>query len=292
MKISTSDHYGKQRELIADINSILASHHVGVTITQGDITCTENVLVDSGVSGEKLSNAIVSHIWPSVACRRVYHYTSKESAESILNSGVFRLGNIAKRFGEGEIKTFCRTHGLSGYLEPVDDLGTPYYKAKMMPRLFYASFTDTAVTDEQEEYFWRTFASCDGVRLEFEINAENPDFRKVYYEQFKDQSIGLLSELITTIRDKYNVRFVLGGISRMCAFYLDGEDFGIENEYRLLYKVWPGFRQQPVTVGADSFIDLPLDGSMAKCGYSLTVREVQANERPDIPHSFTFSQRP
>jgi hypothetical protein len=283
--------YDMQNALIHDINSILTSHGVGTQITVEDIICTENVIVDSGRSDGKLSNAIVGHIWPSIPTKRVYHYTSRESAESILSSGVFRLSNIEKRFSEGEIVTFCGTHELSGYLEPVDESGTPYYRANMMPRLFYASFTDTNVTDEQEDYFWRTFATSDGVRLELEIVAQNPDFRKVFYEQFQGEPIQLLNDMVTTINKKYNVKFILGGISRMCAFYLDGEDFDIENEYRMLYKVWPDFRQQPVTSGGESFVEIPLGGAIADCGYGITVTEVQALDCPSMPAGYNFSKR-
>ncbi|MDD5179923.1 MAG: hypothetical protein PHT15_01520 [Gallionellaceae bacterium] len=84
----------------------------------------------------------------SVRSATVYHYTSREAAESILSTGIFRLASIEKRLNDGEIVTFCQTHGLLGYLEPDTNSGMPTYRTLLMPQLFYASFTDTSVPPE------------------------------------------------------------------------------------------------------------------------------------------------
>jgi len=277
------------KNLVKDINQILISNGTQEQITLSDITITDNTVSDSVKKKAKLSDAITNLLWPSVASASVYHYTSKTAAEKILETGIFRLSNIANRYSDDEIATFCRTHELNGYLER-DENGDPKYKHLIMPNTFYASFTDVSLTKAQEDYFWRTFAACDGVRLKIEISASNPDFRKIYYEQAIGAPIKLLSELTKCIREKYNREFILKGISRLCSFYLSGEDYGIEHEFRALYRVWEGFGPQPKNDGTHSYIELPLN-DMSECGYQLKIVEVHANEKPNMPNSYVFSTR-
>ena len=275
--------------LVKDINDILSNYGISEEILLSDITVTEKTVSDLVKPNAKLSDAITNFLWPSFASACVYHYTSRDAAEKILNTGIFRLTNIAKRFCDGEIATFCKTHQLNGYLEQ-DGSGNPRYKHLIMPNTFYASFTDVNLTTDQEEYFWRQFAACDGVRLKIDITASNPNFRKIYYEQIKGKQIGLLLDLTSQIRKKYKREFILKGISRLCSFYLSGKDYGIENEYRALYRVWEGFGPQPKTDETNSYIELPLN-AMSECGYELKVIEVHANEEPNMPNTYAFSKR-
>lgn len=279
----------KMNDLIKDINQILNKNGVREEISLSDITVTEKTVSDLVKSNAKLSDAITNFLWPSITSASVYHYTSRRAAENILNTGTFRLNNIANRYSDGEIVTFCETHGLKGYLEK-DESNDPRYKHLIMPNTFYSSFTDVSPTKDQEEYFWRNFATYDGVRLKIEITASNPNFRKLHYEQTKGKPIPLLSELTKCIREKYNREFILKGISRLCSFYLSGKDYGIENEYRALYRIWEGFGPQPKRDGAHSYIELPLN-AMSECGYRLSIVEVHANESPNMPNSYVFSKR-
>lgn len=275
--------------MIADINAVLTKHGIKEEISFSDVTITEKIVSDLVKPEAKLSGAITNHLWPSIETASVYHFTSRDAAESIMDSRTFRLTNIAKRFNEGEIKTFCKTHNLNGYLKE-DENGDPKYKHLIMPNTFYASFTDVALTKEQEEWFWGNFAACDGVRLKFNITASNPNFRKLRYEQSEGIPIPLLSELISCIREKYGREFILKGISRLCSFYLCGKDYGIENEYRALYRVWEGFGPQPENSGTLNYIELPLN-EMTECGYKLELTEVHAVERPRMPSGYMFSKR-
>lgn len=77
---------------------------------------------------------------------------------------------------------------LKGYLEK-DSAGNPKYRHLIMPNTYYASFTDASLTTDQEQYFWRNFASCDGVRLKIEVTAVNPNFRRLRYEHKSGQPI-------------------------------------------------------------------------------------------------------
>jgi len=279
----------KMNDLVKDINQILNNNGVQEEITIADITITEKTVSDLVKPNAKLSDAITNFLWPSIASGSVYHYTSKSAAESILSTGIFRLNNIANRYSDGEIVTFCKTHDLKGYLGK-DENGDPKYRHLIMPNTFYASFTDVSLTKDQEEYFWRNFAACDGVRLKIEITTSNPNFRKLHYEQAKGKPIQLLSELTKCIREKYSREFILKGISRLCSFYLSGKDYGIENEYRALYRVWEGFGPQPKHDGELSYIELPLN-AMSECGYQLKIVEVHATEKPNMTNSYAFSKR-
>lgn len=278
-----------RRALVDDINRILDESGIAEKISLSDINVTEKTVSDLVKPNSRLSDAITDFLWPSITSFTVYHFTSRDAAESILNTKVFRLNNIASRYSEGEIVTFCKTHNLKGYLEQ-DENGAPKYRQLIMPNTFYASFTDVSLTTKQEEYFWEKFSACDGVRLKFEITASNPNFRKMRYEQTEGKPISVLSALTECIREKYGREFILKGISRLCSFYLSGKNFGIENEYRALYRVWEGFEPQPKVDRPHSYIELPLN-AMSKCGYQLTITEVCAKEKPKMPAWFTFSKR-
>jgi len=289
MHVTPLEKIQQMNNLVSDINDVLSNSGIAERIALSDITITDNTISDLVKPTARLSDAITDFLWPSIEFATVYHYTSKSAAESILNTGVFRLSNIANRYTDGEIATFCETHELKGYLEK-DENGFPKYKHLIMPNTYYASFTDISLTREQEEYFWSTFAACDGVRLKLDITASNPNFRKIHYESKKGKPINVLSQLTRHIREKYNLGFILKGISRLCSFYLSGKDYGIENEYRALYRVWEGFGPQPKGSGENSFIELPLK-EMSECGYKLEVVEVQAHEKPTMPNSYVFSKR-
>jgi hypothetical protein len=278
----------KQKALIDNINSILSSHGIAESIDLSNITITDKTVTDFVKDNQKLSNLIVDAIWPSIDNLAVYHYTSKKAAESILNSGEFRLYSLLKRFSEGEVNVFCRNHGLGGYLEQ-DENGEPKYKSLLMSNMFYTSFTDTNLTSTQEDYFWRTFASVDGVRLKLNVTASNPNFRKIVYEKTKGKPLLLLNELTKVIRESYGREFVLSGISRLCAFYL-AKDFDVENEYRALYRYWEGFGPSPHNDGEHQYVGLPLD-CLSDTGYRIRIEEIQTNEDLNIPSQYTVTPR-
>jgi hypothetical protein len=282
------DYLNQQNELIRDINSILKKFRIKERISLQDITITANGVTDGIKQIAKLSDAVTNFLWPSISTETVYHYTSKEVAEKILNSGIFRLTNIGKRYNEGEITTFYITHKLSGYMGTNED-GIPNDK-DLVENTYYASFTSTKLTTKQEEYFWTNFASYEGVRLKMEIKAINQNFRKIYYEQTNGKQIPLLMELGNLVADKYKRKFTLKRISTLCAFYLSGADYGKENEYRLLHRVWDNSGLQPKTDEKFSYLELPLN-CMTECGYELKVVEVHAKEEINMPTSYVFSKR-
>lgn len=280
--VTSFEYLEMQKSLVKDINSILSKHGVKNEINLSDITITDKLVSDLVKDDKVLSNSIVESIWPSVDSLTVYHYTSKNAAESILNSGEFRLYSLLKRFDEQEIKSFCENHKLSGYLEYAN--GDPKYKTLIMSNMYYASFTDTNLTVDQEQYFWNIFAPIDGVRLKLKVTASNPNFRKMVYEKTKGKPLDLLSDLSQCIKSKYDKNFVLAGISRLCAFYL-AKEFDIENEYRALYRAWDGFGPAPKHDGNHEYIDIPI-GIMSDTGYQIDIEEIQSNENLAIPSQY------
>lgn len=276
-------------EIVDEINLVLSKNKILENISPSDITVTEKTVSDLVKPAAKLSALITDHLWPSIASATVYHYTSQDSAEKILNSGIFRLTNIEKRFVDNEIRTFCETHGLKGYLEPGID-GAPKYRSLIMPNTYYASFTETVLSKSEEDYFWSTFSGGDGVRLKFEIHATNPNFRKIHYELKAGKPIPVLDQLTKSILNKFAREFILKGISRLCSFYLCGTTYGKEREYRMLHRVWENFGPQPTGSGSTSYIELPLD-TITECGYRLKVVEVHSCDRPRMPATYLFSKR-
>ncbi|MDY0938330.1 hypothetical protein [Pseudomonas viridiflava] len=276
-----------RQDLIENINDILIRHDVAGRITAEDLVITDSLITDS--SKERLSEFIISSIWPSIYSATVYHYTQKGFAESILNTEVLRLSNIGKRYHEGEIVAFCDTHNLTGYLLE-DEEGNPAYRKLLVPNTFYASFTDSNISTEEEKRFWQDFAGSDGARLKIQIEATNPNLRHIYYEKKKGTPIPLLNEIRRCIKQHTGLEFILRGVSRLCAFYLIGSDYEHEKELRAYYKTYDDWGMQPKGSGADSYLEIPL-GIENDSGYKMSILEVQARERLDIPSSYIFSKR-
>jgi hypothetical protein len=275
--------------IVDEINAILAKHGIREAISVHDITVTERTVNDMVKSLPKLSRLVADHTWPSIRSATVYHYTSRDAAESILSTGIFRLTNIEKRHNEGEIITFCETHGLNGYQQP-DANGVPLYRTLLMSQMYYGSFTETALSPSDEEYFWTSFAQINGVRLTLDISASNPDFRRMVYEHKPGVPIPLLAEMCASIRQKHGREFILNHISTLCSFYLCGKNYRREKEYRALFKSWPEFGPQPVGRGPSSYIEVPLNQE-TELGYEFRITEVHARDRPNMPGHYTFSQR-
>ncbi|MGD9715202.1 MAG: hypothetical protein AB7V46_24575, partial [Thermomicrobiales bacterium] len=79
--------------IVADINAILSKHGVSDAMQLRDITVTDKTVSDMAKPTPRLSDAITAHLWPSISSATVYHYTSREAAENILSTGIFRLTN-------------------------------------------------------------------------------------------------------------------------------------------------------------------------------------------------------
>lgn len=102
-----------------------------------------------------------------------------------------------------------------------------------MKDIYYISLARSKELTSDNEYDLETsFCNGRGARLEFAINSHIPDFRNVYYYEGEKS---LYEELLEFIKNKYNKLFVINGLSKLGAFYLQG-DFSTEHETRLIIK--------------------------------------------------------
>jgi len=78
--------------------------------------------------------------------------------------------------------------------------------------------------------------TINGVRIEFEIDTNHCDFRKIYYKDsnFNPNNL-LINELNLAIENNYNRKLFISGISKIGMFYLPGS-YKIENEVRFAIK--------------------------------------------------------
>lgn len=264
----------KMNKFIAEMNNILNKHGIQERISQEDLSFGDNTILARDRENLKLAPAIINHIWPSISTQMVYHYTDKDAAENILASNKFRLTNIQKRIAEHEIKALC------------DHLGLYHYDKEELDQTFYASFVQSNLTQEQEEYFWRTFALCGGVRLKFEITAENSNLRNMVYQE-NHNPIAVIQEIQNLTEKTWNKKFVFQGLSMLCAFYLPSS-YRVENETRMAYKE----RDSTQILSKDApytYIELPL-GEVNR-GFKIDIVEVCASEKLIIPDSIPFLLR-
>jgi|AntRauTorcE11898_2_1112593.scaffolds.fasta_scaffold18000_1 hypothetical protein len=275
------------QKIVNSINEILSRHGIQ-EISNRDIIVTDESVSDLVIPGKPLSNRIIDSLWSSIEEREVFHYTSQRGAENILNSNSLRLYSILKRYGEDEIESFYRNHNLTAYLRE-DDNGDPLFKSNLMPNLFYSSFTDVNIDSSQENYFWNCFADNKGARFRFKIRAQNPNFRKIYYEDRPGSPIPLLNELSEMLETDYDRLYLLAGISIICSFYLT-KQYEIESEYRMLYKKFDSFGPTIKNDGNSDYIDQKF-GVATETGYLLELLEVQSNSSLTVPSGVNLIKR-
>lgn len=266
-------------ELFDAINLVLQRHGINCRASEHNLTVTDNGVTDVVHDEHEISNAIINAIWPSIPDIEVFHYTTRDAAESILRAHEWRLYALSKRFSEGEIVDFSKAHHLQGFLEP-DANGDPVYKSLNMANMFYSSFTRTDLRADKEAYFWGIFAGNQGVRLRIRLSATNPNLRRVYYPAAANDPIPVLIDLQNCV-ETFGKRFTLAGISRLCAFYLHS-GFAIEEEVRMLYRKWPGIGPPVSTDGTHEYISLHLE-QPSDMGFRISVVEIQTDE----PAQFT-----
>jgi hypothetical protein len=160
--------------------------------------------------------------------------------------------------------------------------------ANIMNNSYYASFTDSAISSFEEKVFWDRFASPDGVRLTLEVEAANPNFRRITYGPPGKTPIPILADVADCLATKYNRLFTLRGISRLCLFYL-ANGYDSEQESRIVYRDWASGGPVPVGRGKSSYVEIPL--GITTSGFNLKVVDVCSRSRPTMPDEYTFTKR-
>ena len=237
-------------DAVDTINSIFQKHGIKNKISGADIEFSNSFLWDKQYSvwneeldstlylrKRKLSDIIFNHYYKKPENTTFYHFTSYNNFISIVKNKELWLFNLIKRFNEGEFRLFYSDHGFTGYETNTDHEGTIMSKS-LMSQTYYISFARASTIPlEEEENLWYSFGDGGlGVRLEFEITPNYPDFRNIFYKQ--EGLAGnqlLINELSNEIKRKYNRIFSIAGLSKIGGFYLQG-DFDTEHETRLLIK--------------------------------------------------------
>jgi hypothetical protein len=176
-------------------------------------------------------------MWPNLNEAIVYHFTSRDVAEKIIKTRKFRLNDLSKRMGEHEVTEFCEKYGLYWHL---NEEGSSEFETSLIKDIFYASFADINISKEDENSMWSQFATTDGVRFKLKIKNKKIDLSKIHYLTQNT----ILSD-ISQIAKSHGLKFVLNGISKLCAYGLP-QEYLKENEYRLLLKNRPGLNIQCV----------------------------------------------
>lgn len=277
----------ERQNLVADINDVLQRHGMAHRVRLEDLSITDKVVTDGVIQNSPLSEAIINHVWPRIEQETVFHYTTRDSAQSIADSGTFRLYCLLKRYTESEVIEFCQVHGLTGYLE--EENGVPKYRTLILPNTFFASFTASSLDDDDERYFWKNFSKDGGARLTLRVVARNPNFRRIVYGGADRKPIPVLHELTRVILDKYRRHFILAGISRLCSFYLPAK-YSKEFERRAVFRVWAESGVTPGSDGTHEFIEIPFNSAHGT-GFELQLLDVQCDDNVTVPPGVTVTRR-
>lgn len=243
-------------------NKTMAKYSLPVRAAAHDFVFGDQcVLLGMSFDGEELAETLFDQLFPRSPSGIYYHFTSYGGFKGIVSSGKLRLYNLHKRFGSGEFRTFCRDHGLDGYLRTDADGNEEGYFDAMMTDLFYTSLVKAKAANS--DHLWDRFADQHrGVRLKLRVRVapKYPNFRAVTYQQ--PDCVPAFRDLKAAFNKK-GLEFVNSGLCRMPGFY-QREGFSSQFEHRLLAKRFPGVPAEfPFTVhnerkGAIKFIETDL----------------------------------
>ncbi|MEA5429237.1 hypothetical protein [Arcicella lustrica] len=252
-----------ENKTIADeINRCLTGHKLTYkpTFDFNDFMTTENIITNL-LATNKLTDLILKNYFQQNPIGEYHHFTDLAAFESILTNKKLWLFSVKKRFGENEFKPFYKAHHMDGYELRQNSSGVPM-ENELVENAFYASFTNDRLSTDAETYMWDYFAKKTGVRLVFEVNEVNTDFRQIYYpDKATRTDISLLTDLIdiATRRNKY---LIIERIATIGFFYLPC-DYKIEQEYRLLVKRETGndFGMKFGTKDGHEYMEFPFNTS-------------------------------
>ncbi|MDX0531516.1 hypothetical protein GOC94_30945 [Sinorhizobium medicae] len=251
-------------KVIGILHDVLARHGMQVDLNRMDIHLSDKVIIESFAKGAYLSEAVLNYMFPhEPAPCTLYHYTSLEGIEGIVQSGELRLYPVRKRLGQGgELDAFAKAHGLLGYLNVSED--EAFYKT-LSDDLFYISMT--RVPPKDPYLMWGAFAKGTGVRLEFQVQPKVAELRPIRYEQ--DNSTTLLTEINQALEYAGEPPFNPWTISKIGAFYLDST-VKSEDEVRLLLKRHVGGIDMTRSDDSSRYWPIPIGEENEFCQVELT----------------------
>jgi hypothetical protein len=223
-------------ELIEGFNAILDAYG-SVERYESTDTIYEagGLVIDANSEACALSRLLTSLVCERIPGGSFYHYTSGEAAKNICESKVLRLTSVMKRLHEGEIVELLQGFDYKHPLEIDPNTGAPNFYKSIAPGLFYASFTETDLSKDEEQYFWDTFAGRDGARLKFRLDLNSGLLRRVSYGDNLKRAIQLFREINALVANFGYKGFFWDDVGYVCALHLPGK-FQIEKEIRLIAK--------------------------------------------------------
>lgn len=187
-------------------------------------------------SDRKLSQILFDIYYPKATEESYYHYTTLSAFRNIV-TGKLRLKQLITNENYSEFRTFYEDHNILGYFHNRDYDGTIMKDALMKEIYTFCMASKEGLTQKNEDSLWSSFADNGrGIRLEFEINTEHPDFRRIFYkEKTFDKRDLVINRLQAFVKNLYERELYVPGISKIGAFYLPGL-YKIENEVRFVIK--------------------------------------------------------
>jgi hypothetical protein len=196
-----------------------------------------NILIEVQYSSKRRFSQILFDIYyPKANDVSYYHYTKISALNHILK-GQLKLKPLVSNENYDEFRTFYEDHNILGYFHNKDYDGTLMKDALMKEIYAFCMASKVNLKKENEDALWRSFAdNGEGVRIEFEIQTEHPDFRKIFYpDKNLDKKDLVINRLQSVIKNLYERDLYIPGISKIGSFYLPGI-YKIENEVRFVVK--------------------------------------------------------
>lgn len=275
-------------EAVEAINQIFSEYGIEQKITKNDIKFTDSFLTNNHYTEKvdiettlfkslrRLSQIIFEHYYPKPKGNKFFHYTTVSALKGILKNEL-KLKPLIKNENYSEFKLFYQDHNLEGYTRNIDERGILMERV-LMEQCFAICFASPIdLTQHKDKTLWSSFAdNGGGVRIEFQIDTQHPDFRQIFYHKNLDKGKLLLNRLAKDTLEKFNRTFALAGVSKIGAFYLPG-DYDIENEVRFLFKKFTD-EYNFLFDDSNGYIMLPFESDFAK----ISITKIRAGKLCDI----------
>lgn len=243
----------------SDIINLIITHRQyqnAQTITTEDICFTDYTLGDRKIpnrtetidaAGErlvevtfhatrKLSKILFDIYYPQVTQGHYYHYTKLSAFRHIVR-GELKLKPLITNENYHEFRTFYEDHNILGYFHNKDYDGTVMKDALMKEIYTFCLASKQGLNEENERSLWSSFSdNGHGVRIDFGINTNHPDFRQIFYfEKRLNKKDLVINRLQSVVKNLYDRELYIPGLSKIGAFYLPGM-CKVENEVRFVLK--------------------------------------------------------
>jgi|AntRauMFilla1563_2_1112583.scaffolds.fasta_scaffold07809_2 hypothetical protein len=187
-------------------------------------------------SNYKISQILFDIYYPKANEESYYHYTKISALRHILK-GQLKLKPLISNENYGEFRTFYEDHNILGYLKHKDYDRTLMKDALIKEIYVFCMASKVDLKKKNEDSLWHSFADDGhGVRIEFEVKTQHPDFRKIFYkDKYFDKRDLVINRIQAITQNLYEREFYIAGISKIGSFYLPGE-YKIENEVRFVLK--------------------------------------------------------